>query len=177
MPDQDKLLDLDALRKQEREGIMFGGVRYPWAMIGPIEQAKFLGLQAEIRAVTGAPDLEQVEAAGEDEEDLTMEQMVASTAMTLDQAEQVAALQRDVLKLILPTLTPEVAAGLADEEVAHVIRFFENWRNDLMIATLEDQFDPVEKAMALRRGRSRLGAHSPGAPEVLQGRPSRLAKS
>lgn len=158
MPDQDKLLDLDALRKQEREGIMFGGVRYPWAMIGPIEQAKFLGLQAEIRAVTGAPDLDQVGAAGDDEEDVTVDQMVEATAMTLEEAEQVAALQRDVLKLILPTLTPEAASQLADEEVAHVIRFFENWRNNLMIGTMEDQWDPVEKAMALRRRAEQIGA-------------------
>ena len=158
MPDQDKLLDLDALRKQEREGIMFGAVRYPWAMIGPIEQAKFLGLQAEIRAVTGAPDLDQVEAAGDDEEDVTVDQMVEATAITLEEAEEVAALQRDVLKLILPTLTPEAASELADEEVAHVIRFFENWRNNLMIGTMEDQWDPVEKAMALRRRAEQIGA-------------------
>ena len=120
---REKLLDLDALRAKEREGLQFEGTRYPWAMVGPIEQSRFAAMQQEIR-----------DASGNEE------------ALTVEVAKKIVAIQRELLKLILPTLTDEASAHINDEEVTDIIHFFDLARTNRVVDTLEEQMEPAERA-------------------------------
>ena len=120
---KDKLLDLDALRAKERDGLVFKGTRYPWAIVGPIEQAKFAAMQQEIRDATGNEEV-----------------------LTVEVAEKIVAIQRELLKLILPTLTDEVSTSLNDEEVVDIISFFGLVQTNRGVDTMEDQMEPAERA-------------------------------
>ena len=120
---KEKLLDLDALLAQERDGLQFESTLYPWAMVGPIEQARFVAMQQEIRDVT------------DDESKLTVEM-----------AEKIVATQRDLLKLILPTMPDAVALRIHDEQVGDIIRFFDLARTRQVVDSLEEQMEPAERA-------------------------------
>ena len=132
---KEKLLDLDALRAKERDGLQFEGTRYPWAMVGPIEQARFKAMQQEI-----------LDASGSEE------------GVTVEVAEKTVAIQRELLKLILPTLTDEVSARINDEEVVDIISFFDLVRINRRVDTMEEQLEPTERANGYVERAEKIGA-------------------
>ena len=131
---KEKLLDLDALRAKERDGLQFEGTRYEWAMVGPIEKAKFDAMQQEIRDALGSEE-----------------------GVTVEVAEKTVAIQREILKLILPTLTDEVSSHITDEEVGDIISFFELVRTNRVVDTMEDQMEPTERANGYMERAEKIG--------------------
>ena len=144
---KEKLLDLDAVLAQEREGLQFEGTLYPWAMVGPIEQARFIAMQQEIRDVSSDEANLTVEAAG-----------------------KIVQIQRDLLKLILPTLPDEVASHIHDEQVSDIIRFFDLSRTRQAVDNLEEQMEPAERANKFVERAQTIGASmSPRSNDSTKG--------
>ena len=133
-----KLFDLDAIRAKVRDGAQINSVRYPWGMIGPIEQATFMGLQQEIR------DLAKGAAEGN---------------FSIEQAKQIVVAQRAILNLILPTLPDELAVQMHDEEVGALIGFFDVWRTNKAVDQMEDQMAPAERAAERMKRVQTIGAN------------------
>ena len=135
----EKLLDLDALRAKERDGLQLGGRQIPWVAVGPIEAARFTALQGEIADISddAAPD-----------------------PISVEDATRIVRIQRESLRLILPSITQEEEADLSDEEVGLVIRFFNVRRTDMAVRDAEDQLQRAETANAVGAKARQIGGRS-----------------
>ena len=141
--ESNKLLKLTDLRKRTGEGLeLEDGQIYPWASIGPIEQATISAMQEELRNI--------VEATDDDGN---------RKNPTVSEAEHMVTIQRELVAKILPSMPEEILRDeVSDAECGVVIGFFEVWRINASIDTMERQVTPAEKAQALAARARSIGA-------------------
>ena len=139
----DKLLKISELTKRDQEGLdMEDGRVYPWASIGPIEQATLAALQEAIRVIRES-----------ESENGTLR------AMTVEEAKDVVSLQRRYVRKVLPTMPDDVLnAEISDEGCGLIIGFFEVSRMEQSADTMEKQVMSAEKAQAMAARARSIGA-------------------
>ena len=104
--------------------------------VGPVELARHIGMQREIAEIV---------------------QTVGSDTVTLEDAQRIAGLQRENVRLILPSITDEEASSLNGEEVVLAIGFFNVWRTNNAVRDAQDQIDRSEAASETIRKATEIG--------------------
>ena len=164
----DRVLDLDALIEQERDGITLGGVLYPWAMIGPIEQARYGQLTKELNILLGFGDDDDTadgtvaaeqppDDPGDDGADIADIARDLPDPMSEEDATQMVRIQRDMVRLVLPTLPEEVLAGLHDAFVGDILDFFGKQHTLGNLDRMEQQMESLERANELGQRARKIG--------------------
>ena len=124
MAEANGLLDFDDFQPQEQPGIKLDGVVYPWAHLGPVENAKLAQYHGQIRDLM----------LGEDD-DVT----------TVENAEEVVRINRLQLRTVVPTMPQEVMNELEDARVETALSFFDVWRMNDMANEAEKRLEPATR--------------------------------